>query len=294
MIVIKQLPVIEDQLQAVKASIEDRVKVAMALVCTEETYKDVKKVRADLNKEFQELEKRRKEVKAQIMAPYDSFEKVYRECAAEIYTRADAELRKKIAEVENGLKSQKEATLAEYFAEYRESVGLKPEFVTLEDAKIKVGLSDNLTGLKKRVAEFLDHISADLQAIENDPNRDEILPEYQKSFDLAGAMLTVHRRHQENEAARKAREEAAALAEAEKARIAEMQAAAEAERQAEAAKQAEQIQPAEALTAPVVMDGPIDAPQAPEIYTTTFTVSGTMEQLKALKRFLMEGGYDYV
>ena len=60
LIVIKQLPVIEDQLVAVKQSIEERVNAALSLVCTEDTYKDIKKVRSELNKEYQELEKRRK------------------------------------------------------------------------------------------------------------------------------------------------------------------------------------------------------------------------------------------
>lgn len=46
LIVIKQLPVIEDQLQAVKKSIEERVELALSLVCTEETYKDIKIGRA--------------------------------------------------------------------------------------------------------------------------------------------------------------------------------------------------------------------------------------------------------
>ena len=50
LIVVKQLPVIEDQLLAVKNSIEERVATALSLVCTEETYKDIKKVRSELPK----------------------------------------------------------------------------------------------------------------------------------------------------------------------------------------------------------------------------------------------------
>ena len=64
LIVVTQLPVIEDQLQAVKATIEERVKTACSLVCTEETYKEIKKIRSDLNKEYLELEKRRRKSKA--------------------------------------------------------------------------------------------------------------------------------------------------------------------------------------------------------------------------------------
>ena len=106
LIVVKQLPVIEDQLLAVKNSIEERVATALSLVCTEETYKDIKKVRSELNKEYAELEKRRKEIKGQILAPYESFEGVYKECAGDMYAKADRELGAKIKEVEDGLKQQ--------------------------------------------------------------------------------------------------------------------------------------------------------------------------------------------
>ncbi|MBQ9251602.1 MAG: DUF1351 domain-containing protein [Clostridia bacterium] len=304
LIVIKQLPVIEDQLQAVKASIEERVNTALSLVCTEETYKDVKKVRSELNKEFTELEKRRKEVKAGIMAPYDNFERVYKECAADIYTRADAALKTKISEVEDGLKGQKAEALQAYFEEYRESLGLEKDFVTLAQTGIRVGLSDSLSGLKKRAAEFLDRIASDLKAIDAQETRDEVLTEYRKSFNLADAMMIVSRRHQEIEVAKRAREEA----EARKAAEAEKQAAilaAAAQSAPEVGEQGTaenvpQAAPEAPLAAPVAMDAPQEAshgewaPEAIQRYTTTFTVTGTMDQLKALKKFLNEGGYEYV
>ena len=107
LIVVKQLPIIEDQLRQVKASVDARVAQALALACTEETYKDVKKARAELNKEFQDLEARRREVKKAILAPYEAFEKLYKECAADAFTKADAELKAKIASVENGIKGAK-------------------------------------------------------------------------------------------------------------------------------------------------------------------------------------------
>ena len=131
LIVVRQLPVIEDQLLAVKESIEARVKDALSLVCTEDTYKDIKKIRSDLNKEFQQLESRRKEIKVQILAPYEKFEGVYRECAGDIYKNADIKLGEKIREVENGLKQQKADDLEKFFAEYRESLGLPVDFVKL-------------------------------------------------------------------------------------------------------------------------------------------------------------------
>ncbi len=288
LIVVEQLPVIKDQLLAVKQSIQERVGVALSLVCTEETYKDVKKVRSELNKEYTELEKRRKEVKAQILKPYEEFERVYKECAGDLYADADKKLAAKIHEVEDGLKSQKGAELKKYFTEYRASVGLPDDFVTIEDAAIRIGLSDSLAGLKKKVAEFLDRIASDLQAIETHEDRDEILAEYRRGFNLAQAMSTVSNRHREIEAQKKAREEAEARAKAQR----------EAEEKVQAVIAAQEVteQPIAAPVAvPVPESVPVPevAPAVEKTYSTAFRVTGTLEMLKELKRFLVEGGYQY-
>lgn len=281
LIVVKQLPVIEDQLQAVKASIQTRVDEATSLVCTEETYKQIKQVRADLNKEYAELEKRRKEIKKQILAPYDQFETVYKECAGDLYANADKALAAKIAEVESSLKQQKADDLERYFYEYLASVGIDPSFVSIDDAKIKVGLSDSKTGLHKQAAAFIDRIADDLKVIDTLGNRDEVLTEYAEDYNLSKAMLTVENRHKAIEAAQKRREE--------------MKAAQEAAQAAEATVQG--VINAEELTAPIAAPVPEKVeqvkPEAPIMAKVTFTVYGTMEQLKALKAFLVEGGFKY-
>ena len=285
LIVIKQLPVIEDQLQAVKKSIEERVELALSLVCTEETYKDIKKVRSELNKEYQELEKRRKEVKAQILKPYESFEGIYKECAGDLYARADNQLRQKISEVEDGLRKQKEEDLVKYFAEYRESLHIAEDFVSLDKAGIKVGLSDSKTALRKKAAEFLDHIASDLQVIETLESGAEVMAEYRKTYNLSGSMLIVDERHKAIEAEKARREAALAAMEARKA-----------EEAAAAAAIQEAIQqdaPPEAVSAPVQMPDPETAVSPEPIYSTTFKVTANLEKLRALKNFLTDGGYDY-
>lgn len=285
LIVIKQLPVIEDQLQAVKKSIEERVELALSLVCTEETYKDIKKVRSELNKEYQELEKRRKEVKNQILKPYESFEGIYKECAGDLYARADNQLRQKINEVEDGLRKQKEEDLAKYFAEYRESLHIAEDFVSLDKAGIKIGLSDSKTALRKKASEFLDRIASDLQVIETLESGAEVMAEYRKTYNLSGSMLIVDERHKAIEAEKARREAALAAMEA---RNAEEAAAAAAIREA-----IQQEAPPEAVSAPVQMPDPETAVSQEPIYSTTFKVTANLEKLRALKNFLTDGGYDY-
>ena len=291
LIIVKQLPVIEDQLAAVKESITERVNQALSLVCTEDTYKDIKKVRADLNKEYAELEAKRKEVKTAVLAPYEKFEKVYKECAGDLYADADRKLKAKIAEVEEGLRQQKITAVCDYFVEYRESLGLSADLVKYDDMGIKVGLSDSLTGLKKKVKDFLDHISDDLKAIESHEDKDEIMTEYRRGFNLAGALSTVAARHKAIEDAKRLREEAEARRKAQEEREKELAAV--------IAAQTEQVAP---VAAPVavevaqVIPEPVAVPVAPEAektYSTSFKVTGTLDQLKALKKFLVEGGYTY-
>ena len=69
LIVIKQLPIIEEQLKNLSEEIDKKVERAMKLVVSDETVKEVKKVRAELNNEFKELETQRKYVKAKILTP---------------------------------------------------------------------------------------------------------------------------------------------------------------------------------------------------------------------------------
>ena len=74
LIVVKQLPVIEDRLEEAYLAVQERLASVANLVVTEENYKELKRTRADLNKEFGELESLRKQVKSAIEAPYKQFE----------------------------------------------------------------------------------------------------------------------------------------------------------------------------------------------------------------------------
>lgn len=290
LIVIKQLPVIEDQLVAVKQSIEVRVNEALSLICTEDTYKDIKRVRSELNKEYQELEKRRKEVKAQILKPYESFEGIYKECAGDLYAMADAQLKKKIGEVEDGLRKQKEDDLISYFAEHRAEAKIPEDFVTLEAAGIKVGLSDSKTALHKKVDEFLDRIASDLQVIETLESRDEVLTEYKDGYNLSAAMLKVENRHRAIEAERIRREEMQAKKAAEeaerKAREEAEKAAAEAAEGVEAAWEAAKANADTPMEHESTEPAPAEAKAVSKMYTVLLRITTTKDGMNQLKDFM--------
>lgn len=93
LIVVEQLPIITEHLESVKEQIQERVNNALQLVCANDTAKEIKNVRAELNKEFKNFEAKRKEVKNSILLPYTNFENVYKDCISDAYTKADLELK---------------------------------------------------------------------------------------------------------------------------------------------------------------------------------------------------------
>lgn len=272
MIAVKQLPIIVEQLQQVKEEVAAKVDFALRLVCTEDTVKDVKKVRSELNKELAEYEASRKAVKKAILTPYEQFEVVYKDCVSDTYKKADTELKRKIDSVENELKAQKAAEVKAYFDEYLQSKGI--DFVTFESAHINVTLSASMKSLKEQAKAFIDKIADDLALIDTQEHKDDILYEYKQSLNVANAITAVANRYKAFERAKAKEEERKAREQAE----------------AEATAKVESV--VEAVAPPTVE--PIAPPVEEEkTYTLKFIVRGTMPQLKALKEFLNNGGYDY-
>ena len=290
-IVVKQLPIIENQLREVKASIQKRVDAALSMTCTEDSYKSVKKLRAELNKEFKELEDRRKEVKAAILAPYEKFNALYKECAGDLYTDADAQLKKRITEVEDGLKSQRAVEAEAYFNEYLKSVNIPDDFITFATSDIKISLSESRKAMYTKVRGVLDRIAEDLALIETQEHKEEILVEYRKVRNVSQAVTTVDERHKAMEAERQRREQVAA----ERAARAAAQSKVEqvVTEDAEVELNPPVATPVEALVAAPAPDSEGNTAAEEKVFSTAFRVNGTLDQLRALKRFLEDGGYSY-
>lgn len=262
LIVVKQLPVIEEQLHKLKADITERVSAAVALDCNEDTVKEIKKVRAELNKEFSEYEDARKGVKKAISEPYDKFNAVYKECVSDVFKAADSELKAKIAAVENGIKKVKHERISSFAVELRAALGL--DWLDVNRVIPNITLSALESTLKKRTAETMERINEEVNAID-DP---EIFAEYKKSLNLAQAQTIVKNRRAEIERAK-----------------------AEAERkEAEEEVKQEVTERIEMIAPPTVEE----LTEIEETFTMSFTVTGTIKQLKALKAFMMENNIDYI
>ena len=271
-----QLPEIEEHLQSIKVAVTQKVNDALSLVCTEDTVKSVKAVRTDLNKERNEFEEQRKAVKKAIMTPYEQFEAVYKECISDTYKKADIELKAKIDSVENELKKAKRTEVEAYFEECSKSVGV--DFVKLSDLNLNITLSASVKALKRQVKEYFDKVIQDLALIATLEHTTEILVEYRKTLDVSDAVLTVQERHK-------------AIAEQEKRNA---EASIIAEKQAETVEKVEKAvreSVTEEISAPEVEEAPPEGNEP--VYEATFRVTGTLAQLKALKKFLNDGGYQY-
>ena len=273
-IVVKQLPVIVEQLAQVKETVIQRVQTATSLICTDETVKEVKKARAELNSEFKQWEEKRKEVKTAVMTPYEKFEAVYKDCVSDTYKKADAELKAKIEGVEKELKQKKADEVKEYFNEYRESAGI--DFVTFEQANINVTISASMKSLKEQAKAFIDRIGDDLALIDTQEHKAEILVEYKKTLNASAAVTGVNARFKAIEDEKRRIEEAEERRAAEEQHIAEITSA---------------LPEPEPEPAPVMP--PLEEQPEEKEYTLRFKVTATKDKLRELKAFLDNGGYKY-
>ena len=287
---VAQLPIIIEKLHEIKAAIESDTSAALALECTEETVKAVKKSRTALTNSFGDYENRRKEVKAQILAPYEAFDKIYKECITEPFKTADTQLAKKIGDVETGLKNAKQREVIAYFEEYRTSVGLAEEDAPFSKAQLNITLTATAKSLKEQAKAYVDRIQQDLAAIATLDSHEEIIIEYKNSGNLAAAVATVKARHEAIEAERRRREDFAKRRAEQEARAAAVEKVVEANTFVPAI-----TPPVEEFAAPVVTPPvkPVEELPKEPIYEVSFTVRATREQLRALKEFMTKEGFDF-
>ena len=269
LIQVVQLPVIEQRLRSLKESVDKQVDDAMAMVCTEETVQAVKSVRADLNKQFQELEEQRKEVKKAVLGPYEQFEAVYKECVSDGFKRADAALKGKIGDVESEMKRRCENGLREYFTELCAAEHV--EWLSYDRAGIVVDMasakSKTPKKLREQITNFVTGVSRGVSLIASMDSAEEIMVEFKRTLDAAEAISIVQERHQRMQEER----------------------AAKAERESIQAQEAEAVKKVEAVPPPVVQP-PVEAEK---VYKCSFTVHATKPQLKKLKEFMQKEGIEF-
>ena len=262
---IVNLPATEEALKAISEKCKSKLEVAESMACTEETKQAVKKLRADLNREFASYEAERKERTAEYEKPLKEFKKVYDEYISIPFKSADSALKTKIEDVETEQKNRKTAEIEEYAQELLDLYALN--WLDLSRIMPNVTLSASATSLKKAVKTTVEKIKSDIDCIEVIDSSGEMFAEYMNCLDLATAKINVEKRKK-------------AVEEAEKAKAVYSQ-------NEEINEQAEEK--IDMLIPPTVEE---EEPEM-EKYTMTFTVTATIEQLKALKAYMVDNNIEF-
>lgn len=204
---VTQLPVITEQLKVFKEELSQMIADSLCLDCNEDNLKIVKKNKAEINKVYKDLEARRIEVKNLVLAPYNEFEVVYKECVKEVIEPGIKLLGERVTEVEDRIKDKKEFEIVEYFNEYKASLGI--DFVMYEDLGIKVTMTASPKSLKEKVSAYLDNVAKDLAMIATLDHSAEVLVEYKRCRNASEAVATVNNRLKAIEAERQRAEQQA-------------------------------------------------------------------------------------
>ena len=269
LIVVEQLPIIKTYLEKLSVEIKEKVDKATSLICTEENYKEIKEIRSTLTKEFNELERQRKDVKNAIMEKYNAFEEIYKEKVANLYKQADEDLKNKIDIATEEILSKKREELQDFANEYFIENNIQ-DLVNFEDINLNINLSASIKSLKTKIIEFCEKISNDLSSIKQMEDSEELTLEYKKNnFELSKAILIVNERKEQLKRI-KEREEMLSKKQEEEQKVVE--------------NVEKVIEEHEELTTPkeIIEDE--------EILTVQFVVKGTKKQILELKEWLKERG----
>lgn len=264
-----------DQVGAITSNMNDVQQQALAikefysnLIITEEDVPEMKKEKAQINKMKDDVATYRKNIIAEFKKPIEEFESTAK-ATEKILKEAYDCVNDQIAAYEAEVKKQTEDELRTYFEEKKESLNI--DFVEFEDAKITIPLNPSKKKLMEAVNSFFETVQGHLRAIECYPEEQqpEILVDYKSTLNFTESVINAQRRI-------KAREEEKARQEALKQLKAQEEKAVE--------KVDEVIAPVEVKEEPK---------QVEKMYKATFTVKGTVDQLRKLKMFLEQEGITY-
>lgn len=240
------------------------------LVYTEDQVPEAKKDRANLNKALGIIEDERKRVKGEVMKPYEDFE-----AELKVLTGRIKNVISQIDDQVKGYESQRKQAKADELKKYYEdNIGGLRELVPFEGAIFDpkmLNASVSLEKAKQQIIERIERVGNDLRAIDGLETefKDAVKAYYYKTFDLGETL-------QEN-----ARLQAVKRMEAQR------------QREETQRRQAAVEELADKLDVPAPeMEKPKD-PEPEEVLEMTFTVTGTLSQLKALKTYMQTLGVEF-
>lgn len=269
---IKGVSKIENNILKVKDYATQLQEYYTKIIFTDESLKDATDEKAKINKFKNEVAEFRKNIIKQFNEPIALFENTAKE-TEKILTNTYELINIQVQNFNDKKKAKIKELSIEYFNEYAQSKNI--DFLEYSQANINItlGLMTEKGELTKKAREeislFIDNVEKDLELINEEELKTEILVEYKKTLNASNSILEVKRRY-------KAIEE-------EKQRQQELQA--KKEQEIETIKKVEEV-----LIAPKKIEVKINEE---DILQITFSVRGKRDELKELVNFLKERGYDY-
>lgn len=196
-----QPPIITENLDSVQRNLRVLLADISTLPQNDESLKYVKQIRANLAKDFEQMEIQRKAAKKQVMEPYNLAEQKYKEFISEPYAAADSFLKKWVDDYQGNMKQKCTDVLQKYFNELCQANGI--DFLPFHRCGIKVDMAmarqKEPTKAIDAIYEFVMSIRADMDTILKMEDAEEIMAEYRKYPVLSSAVITVDKRKKEKE-----------------------------------------------------------------------------------------------
>lgn len=274
-VVLKQSPILIYDKDKILKAVKERTERFQGLVIDEDQVKEIKKIRAEINSEFTALDTARKQIKKDILVPYEIFEADFKDFKKE-YDSALDNIDSQVQKYDLKVKEQKKDEIEEYFASLKANYPELPfiSFFHVFEQKY-TNTSESMKKVRESIMAKLEAYKADVETLNAMENQALILAEYKSNgFILTSAIKTVTDRIKREQE--------------EKDRIAKLEAI---KKEAEEAKKAELVKevPAVAFVKNIIEK----ALEQPKLHKITFTVTATAEQLTMIKELLKEEGIQY-
>lgn len=272
------IPQAIENIQYLRQELAARLDYYKGVIVTEDTIKDAKADRANLNKLKAAIDDQRKEVKRQTMALYEPLEK---ECK-ELLSMID----EPICVIDSQLKAFDEQKKA---AKYQALTEFFTKVNTLDFVKIEHVLNPKWVNATAKLDALKDEMSGNIQRIVDDyvdikklyaesPLLTAILQRFEQTRDKGAALAYAAEIERRERAEQERREREAA------------EKAGREQEQREAAQI--QRQPDEVIMHPTIAPTPVEPAPEP-IGQATFRAIGTRSQLRALAAYMRENGINY-
>ena len=271
---VESIGVIKQQLDEVEKIIDEKVKdipkqlekvKKMSFIEQEDEKNDIKKYQQYLSNIQKQLEEKRKEIKKEIIKPYDEFDEYYKNGVYLKLNNGINQLKEVVNEIEDLQKDEKRCELEEFANQYIETYSLG-NILSFKDIPLNITLSASMKSLKEQAKAYIEDVSKDVDLINLEEYKEEILLQFMENgFDFASAKLHVIETHRKIEELQKQQEVQ------------------------EEIKQEEQkiIEKVEEIVAPkeIIEDD--------ELLTATFTITTTKENIIKVREFLKKEGISY-